>query len=167
MIISIVISNDQSRPINVLLDLRRSLLSFNEWYKYQTCIRITWDTTFICDYFNQHSAIHYFHFVIISIRTVSFTSFRDYFNQHSVIRDVCYWTRVVHYFHQAFIVQLCCSHRLEVQCSCLYVCIWQRMSSINNTSIRTYKKSNIIHDFYHSIFDFCYLSFCKIFFALS
>jgi len=48
----------------------------------------------------------------------------------------------------------------------MYVCIWQRMSPINNTSIRTYKKSNIIHDFYHSIFDFCYLSFRKIFFAL-
>ena len=57
MIIPIIISNDQSRPINLLLDLRRSLLSFNEWYKYQTCIRITWDTTFICDCFNQHSVI--------------------------------------------------------------------------------------------------------------
>ena len=104
----------------------------------------------ICDYFNQHSAIHYFHFVIISINTVSFHLF-------------CYWTCVVHYIYQALIVQLCCSYQLKVQCLCLYVRVWQRMSSIINTSIRTYKKSNIIQDLYHSIFNFCYLSFCKIF----
>ena len=64
----------------------------------------------ICDYFNQHSAIHYFHFVIISINTVSFHLF-------------CYWTCVVHYIHQALIFQLCCLYQLKVQCLCLYVCI--------------------------------------------
>ena len=48
VIISIIISNGQLRPTNnLLLDLRRSLLSFNEWYKYQTCICITWDSVFI------------------------------------------------------------------------------------------------------------------------
>ena len=125
---------------NLLLDLRRSLLSFNEWYKYQTYICINWDTIFNSWLF-QSTQCH------------SSTSFRDYFNPHSVASLV----------HQALIVQLCCLYRLKVQCSCLYVCIWQRMSSINNTSIRTYKKSNIIQDLYHSIFDFCYLSFCKIF----
>ena len=47
---------------------------------------------------------------------------------------------------------------------CIY--IWQRMSSTNNTRIKIYF-SNIIWDFYDSIYDFYYLSFCKTFSALS